>query len=78
MYNVGSIIKSYDFLGRTDCYFVGVVEKQNTDDDTVTCRTVKQVFRGVECEKFDPHFTTPIQGAALMDDEFPRVIVLGE
>jgi hypothetical protein len=53
----GSIIKSYDFPGNTDCYMIGKVV--NTDDDFIYCTTIKEVFDGQMAMDPDDSFRTP-------------------
>jgi hypothetical protein len=72
---VGDIIKSFDFPGRSDCYIIGtVVEVKNT---VITSRVIKAVSGGKLYQFLDSEFTTLVQGAGLMDDTFDRVVIVG-
>ena len=72
---IGSIIKSFDFQRRTDCYIVGQVTAISNG------RIVAKVIRAVSQEKEykfpDTEFTTLEQGLGMLDDTFTRVVVIG-
>lgn len=73
----GTLIKSFDFNGITDCYMVGRVV--DTTDDFIMCDTIKIVFEGAELPIRDTkkQFRTVKQGLMFMDSpEFQRVVVL--
>jgi len=72
---VGSIIKSFDFPGNLDCYFIGKVTK--VEGDYIHCDTIKQVFDGEEDTDPHPTFCTVKQGLMMFDAKFERVVVLG-
>jgi hypothetical protein len=72
---VGSIIKSFDFPGNLDCYFIGKVTK--IEGDYIHCDTIKQVFDGEDEPKPSPEFRTVKQGLMMFDTKFERVQVLG-
>lgn len=72
---VGDIIKSFDFPGRSDCYIIGtVIEVKNT---VITSRVIKAVSEGKMYLFPDCEFSTLVQGAGLMDDTFERVVIVG-
>lgn len=77
--NVGDVVKSLDFVGIQDCYFVGLVLSIDEEMGTFRAKTVKRVWRGRaealrEREKF---FFAPLQGQMMLDDpNEPRVIVV--
>ena len=74
---VGSVIKSLDFNGVTDCYMVGRVV--DVLDDFILCDTVKIVFDGEELpiKETRRQFRTVKQGLMFMDDPAtPRIVVL--
>lgn len=72
--SIGSIIKSFDFIGRDSHYMVGEVKE--IQGEVLICRTIAQVQDHKERENFSPEFITPMQGTMMMDDQFERVIVL--
>ncbi len=71
---IGTIVKSYDFPGITDCYIIGRVV--NIEEDMLSCEVIKQVSCGKE-KVGHKTFRTPMQGAMMMDDKFERVVVIG-
>ncbi len=76
---VGSIVKSFDFPGITNCYMIGKVVGVYERDGTFRAQFIKRVWDGVEDKKFKTdYFTAPMQGNMLMDDSFERVQVLEE
>ena len=72
--SIGTIIKSFDFIGHDSDYMVGGVKE--IQGDVLICRTITQVQDHKECENFPSEFKTPMQGSMMMDSEFERVIVL--
>ena len=78
---VGDIVKSYDFPGNTECYFIGEVVA--ILDYGFRAKTIKQVVCGatkdiVRCR--NDFFQAPFEGNSMMDDMFPdfkRVEVIG-
>jgi hypothetical protein len=73
--NVGEIIKSFDFPGRTDCYIVGSVEI--VKNGLIIAKVIRAVSEGKEYDFGDTKFSTYEQGQGLFDDKFERVMVLG-
>lgn len=71
---IGSIIKSFDFIGRDSHYMVGEVKE--IQREVLICRTIAQVQDHKERMEFSPEFRTLMQGSMMMDDQFERVIVL--
>ena len=78
---VGDIVKSYDFHGRTDCYMVGKVVSISKLYGDFRAEFIKRVFAGQEDKKFKTDFfTAPLQGNSAFDDMYPdfeRVSVVG-
>lgn len=78
---VGDIVKSYDFVGNTECYFVGEVVALL--DYGFRAKTIKQVVCGKtkDIVRFEnDFFQAPFNGNSFMDDMFPefnRVEVIG-
>lgn len=79
---VGDIVKSYDFVGNTGCYYIGEVVE--ILDYGFKAKTIKQVImtipKAIEVGCND-YFTAPFLGGHFMDDfaenGFKRVEVLG-
>jgi hypothetical protein len=76
---VGDIVQSYDFYGRYDCFYIGVVE--SLEHGMMKCRAKMRVWAGEVDEPTDETFQAPVQGASYMDetfekDGFRRVILL--
>ena len=74
---VGTIIKSFDFPGNTECYIIGMVTK--FDGDSIECDTIKQVFRGktLSLEDRSTTFRTAVQGAGMFDESCQRIVEIG-
>jgi len=75
---VGDIVKSLDFVGIDNCYYVGKVVSISKMDGTFRAEFIKRVFEGKLDTKFKTNFfTAPLQGNHFMDsDSKPRVIVV--
>ena len=75
---VGDIVKSLDFVGIDNCYYVGKVISISKMDGTFRAEFIKRVFEGVEDRKFKTDtFVAPLQGNHFMDDLAPgRVTVI--
>lgn len=73
---VGSVIKSFDFPGITDCYMVGQVVE--IDGDYITCDTWEIVFEGEKdvVKGSTKRFRTVKQGCMMFDSKFQRVVEL--
>jgi hypothetical protein len=70
----GDLIKSYDFGKevRSDCYIVGRVRSIN--NNVISCDYIKGFFDGkVTIPEENELFSTPVQGASLMDDTWTRI-----
>lgn len=79
---VGDVVKSLDFVGVDDCYYVGLV-LAILNDGTFRARTLKRVWRGKTDEKFlSDTFIAALPGESFFDDlaeekgVAPRVQVL--
>lgn len=74
--NVGSVIKSFDFPGVTDCYMVGRVV--DVIDDFILCDTMEYVFEGesLPIKETKRQFRTVKQGCMMFDSRFQRIVVL--
>lgn len=74
---IGDIIKSMDFPGRTDCYFIGRVLK--IQNNCLHCETIKIVVEGKEKDitPLTSVFKTPPRGEMMFDDTFQRIEIVG-
>lgn len=78
---VGDIVKSYDFVGNTECYFIGEVIALL--DYGFRAKTIKQVVCGepMDIDRFrNDFFSAPFLGNSFMDEfagDFKRVEVIG-
>jgi hypothetical protein len=75
---VGDIVKSLDFVGHNNCYYVGIVTAiQN--DGTFRADTIKRVWMGqIDTDFVSNSFVAPLPGNHFMDsDDQPRVVVIG-
>ena len=73
----GTVIKSLDFNGVSDCYMIGCVV--DTMDDFILCDTIKIVFDGVELpiKESKRRFRTVKQGHMPFDNpKSPRITVV--
>jgi hypothetical protein len=66
---VGDVVKSLDFVGVNDCYYVGVVIGISEMDGTFRARTVQRVWQGNADKKFlSDTFVAPLPGNHFFDD----------
>jgi len=74
---VGDVVKSLDFVGSNDCYYVGLVTAIH-GDGTFRADTIKRVWMGAVDNRFpSATFVAPLPGHHFADDlMFPRVEVL--
>jgi hypothetical protein len=73
----GDTVRSYDFVGRKDCFMEGVVWK--VEGELFHAYTTRQVFNGKEREvtNLTNQFRAPLPGVTFLDHpEFQRVVVL--
>ena len=80
---VGTIVKSYDFPGRTDCYMIGMVVSVDESYGGFKAKTLKIVREDIAKEIVmarNDYFTASFNGNSMFDDMFPnfeRVVVVG-
>ena len=73
---VGDVVKSLDFVGINDCYYVGVVTAI-LEDGTFRARTVQRMWLGKAEEIRTFQFVAPLPGHHAADDlMFPRVEIV--
>jgi hypothetical protein len=80
---IGDVVKSLDFVGNNDCYYIGLVTAIHRDDGTFRADTIKRVWMG-ELDNGFPSatFVAPLPGNHFFDDlaeqkgREPRVQVL--
>ena len=66
---VGDVVKSLDFVGINDCYYVGLVVGISDMDGTFRAKTIKRVWQGKLDKKFpSDFFTAPLLGNHFFDD----------
>jgi hypothetical protein len=53
---VGDVVKSLDFVGINDCYYVGLVVGISDMDGTFRAKTIKRVWQGKLDKKFPSDF----------------------
>ena len=74
---VGDLFRAFDFPGRYDCYFVGIVDK--IDGGMIHARTVAIFSEGHKLEagkiaaRSSHFFHTPAQGLGFFDDVDQRI-----
>ena len=79
---IGDVVKSLDFVGHNNCYYVGVVTAIHHNDGTFRADTIKRVWMGqIDTDFVSNSFVAPLPGNFLLDDddEFnnpPRIQVL--
>jgi len=75
---IGDVVKSLDFVGVNDCYYVGRVTAIHQDDGTFRADTIERVWMGAVDKRFpSATFVAPLPGYHFADDlMFPRVEVL--
>jgi len=77
---IGDVVKSLDFVGVNDCYYVGLIVGISEMDSTFRAKTVKRVWQGKVEERFwSDTFVAPLPGQHMFDDEWidePRIQVL--
>ena len=75
---IGSLVKSLDFHGHRDCYYVGIVRSINEHEGTFTADTVARYWGHQPSKGNVPAtFTAPLEGNHWFDDPSrPRVIIL--
>jgi len=66
---IGDVVKSLDFVGVNDCYYVGVVIGISEMDGTFRARTVQRVWQGNADKKIlSDTFVAPLPGNHFFDD----------
>lgn len=67
---IGDVIKSYDFVNDTTCFYVGQVREIR--DGMAVCDTVSQMFDNQAVTDFPTEFRTPLPGNFMMDEMYPN------
>jgi len=67
---IGDVVKSLDFVGVNDCYYVGLVVGISNMDSTFRAKTIKRVWRGEVDKKkiYNDFFVAPLPGHHFFDD----------
>jgi hypothetical protein len=77
---VGDVVKSLDFAGIENCYYVGRVAKI-LDDGRFVADTMERVWKGealLDPDRVSSIFVAPLPGQHMFDDEWlePRIQVV--
>jgi len=65
----GDVVKSLDFVGVSNCYFVGLVDSVNYQNNTFRAKTIKRVWEGkVDSDSPIDFFVAPLPGCHFFDD----------
>jgi hypothetical protein len=65
---IGDVVKSLDFVGVNDCYYVGLVTTIH-GDGTFRADTIKRVWMGEIDNRFpSATFVAPLPGNSFFDD----------
>lgn len=74
---IGDIVKSLDFVGHDDCYYVGKVIGIHSDG-TFRAKVIERVWLGQADKRFPSDtFVAPLPGHHFADDlMFPRVQIV--
>jgi hypothetical protein len=66
---IGDVVKSLDFVGINDCFYVGLVVGISKMDGTFRAKTIKRVWQGQLDKKIpSDFFTAPLPGNHFYDD----------
>ena len=66
---IGDVVKSLDFVGVNDCFYVGLVVGISKMDGTFRARTVQRVWQGNADKKIlSDTFVAPLPGNSFFDD----------
>lgn len=67
---IGNVIKSYDFVNNSTCFYVGKVREIR--DGMAVCDCIGQTWDNQVVSGFPPEFRTPLPGNFMMDDMYPN------
>ena len=66
---IGDVVKSLDFVGTDNCFYVGLVVGISKMDGTFRAKTIKRVWQGKMDKKIpSDFFTAPLLGNSFFDD----------
>ena len=66
---IGDVVKSLDFAGVDNCFYVGLVVGISEMDGTFRAKTIKRVWQGKMDKKIpSDFFTAPLLGNSFFDD----------
>jgi hypothetical protein len=66
---IGDVVKSLDFVGINDCFYVGLVVGISKMDGTFRAKTIKRVWQGELDNKIPSEtFVAPLPGNSFFDD----------
>lgn len=66
---IGDVVKSLDFAGVDNCFYVGLVVGISKMDGTFRAKTIKRVWQGQLDKKIpSDFFTAPLLGNSFFDE----------
>jgi hypothetical protein len=66
---IGDVVKSLDFVGNNDCYYIGLVTAIHHDDGTFRADTIKRVWMGqIDKDFVSNSFVSALPGNHFFDD----------
>jgi hypothetical protein len=66
---IGDVVKSLDFVGNNNCYYVGKVLSVDENSGTFTAEVWDRIWQGESIDRvFAKTFTAPLPGKHLLDD----------
>jgi hypothetical protein len=66
---IGDVVKSLDFVGVNDCYYIGLVTAIHSNDGTFRADTIKRVWMGELDNRFpSATFVAALPGNHFFDD----------
>jgi hypothetical protein len=73
---IGDVVKSLDFVGTNDCYFIGRVTRINSDRGEFCAKIIARIWEGKSVYFAGETFVSPLQGQLLSDRLGTRVEVI--
>jgi hypothetical protein len=73
---IGDVVKSLDFVGTNDCYFIGRVTRINSDRGEFCAKIIARIWEGKSVYFAGETFVSPLQGQLLSDRLGTRIEVI--
>ena len=73
---IGDVVKSLDFVGTNDCYFIGKVISIDANRGEFRAKIIERIWEGKSAYFAGEIFMAPLQGQLLSDDRGTRVEVI--